>query len=93
MAKKVLEYFEENRDGDTVILVGHGDMNFLWLEMSEGQLLLCDYFEGLVAEDPLDYDIEQLVVDWLNSIQAEPSTVNDVTFFTPVHRNGKFEVK
>lgn len=95
MAKKVLECFEENRDGDgdTVILVGHGDMNFLWLEMTEGKLLLCDCFEGLISEDPSDYDIEQLVVDWLNDIHAEPSTANDVTFFTPVHRNGKFEVK
>lgn len=92
MAKKVSEYFKENRDGDTVILVGHGDMNFLWLEMSEGNLLLCD-FDGLVSEDPSDYDIEELVVDWLNNIHAEPSTVNDVTFFTPVHRNGKFEIK
>lgn len=92
MAQKVSEYFAENRDGDSAILVGHGDMNFLWLEMSEGHLLLCD-FDGLVAEDPSDYDVEELVVDWLNSIHAEPSTVNDVTFFTPVYRNGKFEVK
>lgn len=92
MGKKASEYFEENRNGDTAVLVSQGTMNFLWLEMSEGELILCD-FDGMAYINLADYDVEGLVIDWLNTVQADPSTVNNVTFFTPVYKNGKFELK
>ena len=90
--KKVSEFFEKNRNGDTAVLVCQGEMNFLWLEMNESELILCD-FDGMVYINVSDYDVEGVVVDWLNSIHADPATAKDVTFFTPVYKNGKFEIK
>lgn len=92
MGKKTSVFFEENRNENEFYLVAQGEMPFLWLEEYAGKIRLCD-FEGIILEDASEHDVEQLVVDWLNRIYADPGTVKDVTFFTPVHKNGRFEIK
>lgn len=92
MAQKASEFYEENVVDGSAILIGQGNANFLWLEKMDEKLLLCD-FDGLVSDDPAEFDVEEIVVDWLNQIHAEPSSAKDVTFFTPVYRNGRFEIK
>lgn len=88
----VKDFFEKNKDGESLIIIKQGNLSFLWIGKKDGGgLELCD-FEGARGVDISELNIEDVIIEWLNEVYPDPDTVNDIKLLDVEFKNGRFSL-